>query len=64
MIKLPPLEPPTKAEIERRRILFERNRRLRAEIGPIGIRSDDLIHLARAEAEISESDVSAKNDTE
>ena len=49
-IALPPLVPPTCEEIERRRILYERVRRRRAEIGPIGIRSDELIHQAREDS--------------
>ena len=49
-IALPPLSPPTREEIERRRALYEQVRRRRAEIGPIGIRSDELIHQARQDS--------------
>ena len=50
-IALPPLVPPTREEIERRRVLYDRVRRRRAEIGPIGIRSDELIHQAREDSD-------------
>jgi hypothetical protein len=50
-VVLPPLRPPSPEEIERRRILFARAMALRAEIGPIGIRTDELVHLARVEAD-------------
>jgi hypothetical protein len=38
-------------EIERRRKAVERILELRRAIGPIGIRADELVHEARAEAE-------------
>jgi hypothetical protein len=50
-VELPRLEPPSDTEIERRRILFARAMALRAEIGPIGIRTELLIHQAREEAD-------------
>jgi hypothetical protein len=46
-VALPPYEPPSPAELERRQQLIEEARRLRESIGPIGIATDDLIHLAR-----------------
>jgi hypothetical protein len=42
---------PTAAEIERRRIVVERMLARSDRVGPIGIRADDLLHEARAEAE-------------
>jgi hypothetical protein len=42
-IELPPLEPITPEELERRRILVEEILALREEIGPIGINVVDLI---------------------
>jgi hypothetical protein len=51
-IEVPPPVRPTAAEIERRRIVVERMLARSARIGPIGIRADDLLHEARAEAEI------------
>jgi hypothetical protein len=46
-ITLPGLPPPTPEEIERRRVLVAEARALRDEIGPIGIRIDDIIHELR-----------------
>jgi hypothetical protein len=46
-IKLPDLSPPTPEEIERRRELFKETMALREEIGPIGVRVEDLIHELR-----------------
>ncbi len=46
-IVLPPDEPITPEEIERRRALVARIRALRDEVGPIGISADDLIHELR-----------------
>lgn len=46
-IKLPDLSPPSPEEIERRRVLFERMRRRRDAIGPIGIKIEDIIHELR-----------------
>ncbi len=50
-IELPPLIPASPEEIERRRVLFERTIALRDKIGPIGIRTDELIHQVREEAD-------------
>ena len=50
-IALPADEPITPEEIERRRSLFAKVFALREEIGPIGVRSDDLVHQARDEAD-------------
>ena len=47
---IPTLAPPTPEELARRRRLFERAREIREAIGPIGIRTDDLIHEARRES--------------
>lgn len=46
-IALPPFEPVTPEEIERRRALFVQTIALREKIGPIGVRVDDLIHELR-----------------
>jgi hypothetical protein len=46
-IQLPNLEPPTPEEIERRRAVVRRIRQIRDEIGPIGVRAEDLIHVLR-----------------
>ncbi|MGH2559191.1 MAG: hypothetical protein ACRDJH_09010 [Thermomicrobiales bacterium] len=54
-VALPPLEFPSPQEIHRRRILFERAMVLRAEIGPIGINTDELVHQAREEADARDS---------
>lgn len=53
-IVLPPDEPITQEEIERRRALFAKVMALRDEIGPIGLRADDLVHLARGDADASD----------
>jgi hypothetical protein len=50
-IEIPPFEPPTEEELARRTVLFEQARRLREEIGPIDIAADELLYLARSEAE-------------
>jgi len=42
---------PTADEIERRRVVVDRIRRRRERIGPIGMRADELHHLAEADAE-------------
>ena len=46
-IKLPDLSPPTPEEVEWRRELFKETMALREEIGPIGVRVEDLIHELR-----------------
>lgn len=48
-VKLPSVERVTSEVIERRRIVFSRVIRLREEIGPIGIPTDELIRRVRAE---------------
>jgi hypothetical protein len=48
-IELPPLEPPSPEEIARRQAHFKTTLALRERIGPIGIESDQLLHLAEAE---------------
>lgn len=48
-VKLPSVERVTLEVIERRRIVFSRVIRLREEIGPIGIPTDELIRRVRAE---------------
>lgn len=48
-ISIPPIEPVTQAEIERRRALFDKVMALREKIGPIGISADELIWQARNE---------------
>ena len=45
---LPEFKPPTEEELARWKQLAEDIDRLRAEIGPIDIRTDDLIHAARS----------------
>ena len=50
-IALPPFVPASPEEIARRRALFAKVMALREQIGPIGIRSDDLVHQARVEAD-------------
>ena len=50
-IELPPFKPVTPEEIERRRAIVARIRALREEIGPIGIRADELIRQVRDEAD-------------
>ena len=49
-IALPPHEPVTPEEIERRRALFAKSIALREEIGPIGVLADELVHRAHDEA--------------
>lgn len=48
---IPELLPPDEKELNRRRVLVERARQLRERIGPIGITTGELKHLARAEEE-------------
>lgn len=48
-IEIPPVEPVTSDEIERRQKLIARARKRRANIGPIDIPTDDLLHEARRE---------------
>lgn len=50
-LELPLFYPPTPEEIERRRKVIAETRALREKIGPIGIASDDLLHLSREESE-------------
>jgi hypothetical protein len=50
-IVLPPLDPPSPEELAHRREIFARSRALRDEIGPIGIRSDELLREAREDAD-------------
>lgn len=49
-IELPVIPRATPEELARRRILVERARRLWDEVGPIGIRTDELIREVREEA--------------
>jgi hypothetical protein len=49
-VEIPSIEPATPAEIERRRVIVERILRRRERIGPIGIRADELLHVAESEA--------------
>ncbi|MDP9362970.1 MAG: hypothetical protein M3Q10_01850 [Chloroflexota bacterium] len=46
-LTLPDLSPPSPEEIERRRKLFNETMALREEIGPVGVRVEDLIHELR-----------------
>jgi len=48
-IEVPLFQPATPEEIERRRIVVERILRRRDRVGPIGIRADDLLHMAESE---------------
>lgn len=50
-IKLPPSEPITSRELERRRRVVARILERRRKIGPIGIRAQDLVREVREEAE-------------
>ena len=50
-IELPEYVPPTAEQLARWKKLAEDIDRLRAEIGPIDIRTDDLLHMARTESE-------------
>lgn len=50
-IPIPEYVPPTEEELRRRQELAVKITRLREKIGPIGIRADELLHQARAEAE-------------
>ena len=52
-ITLPPQEPITEEELARRADLYEATMRLRAEVGPLGITTAELIQQARAEEEAS-----------
>lgn len=47
-IEIPPPRKPSQAEIERRRAHFERTMKHRACLPPLGMSSDELVHLARA----------------
>lgn len=51
---LPPMAPVSPEEIARRRALFAKFMALREQIGPIGVRTDDLIHLTRTEADATD----------
>jgi hypothetical protein len=50
-IPIPEYVPPTEEDLKRRQELATKIAQLRDEIGPIGIRADELLHQARAEAE-------------
>lgn len=50
-IHIPRIERPSPEEIERRRALFAKVMERRERIGPIGISSDELLHLAREDAD-------------
>ena len=50
-IPIPEYVPPTDEDLKRRQELATKIAQLRDEIGPIGIRADELLHQARAEAE-------------
>ena len=50
-IELPTVPRASDEELARRRALIERARRLREEVGPIGIRTDELIRQVREEAD-------------
>jgi hypothetical protein len=49
-LELAPYVPPSAQELARRKRLIDEARRLRDESEPLDIPTDDLIHLARAEA--------------
>lgn len=51
-IPIPEYVPPTEEELKRRQELAAKIAQLREKIGPIGIRADELLHQARAEAEV------------
>lgn len=46
--------PVSEEEIARRRALFAKVMALRERIGPIGVRTDELVHMARAEADATD----------
>jgi hypothetical protein len=48
-VELPPAPPATDDEIQRRRELFKRAMKLRAEIGPIDIPTYELVREGRDE---------------
>lgn len=48
-VELPPVAPVTEQEIQRRRELFKRAMKLRAEIGPIDIPVYELVREGRDE---------------
>ena len=48
-IELPPPQPPSAKELQQRRQLEAEVMRLRHEIGPLGMRVDQLIREARGE---------------
>lgn len=50
-MELPPYEPDSEEELERRRALFDRTMTLRDRIGPIGTSVADLIREVRDEAD-------------
>lgn len=50
-VEIPPDEPPTPEEIARRTAVVKRMTAFRNRVGPIGIASDDLVHLARSDCE-------------
>ena len=50
-IPVPLPEPPTPEELERRRIIIERIIERHDRVGPIGIKADDLHHIAEDETE-------------
>ena len=50
-LTLPVIPRATPEEVERRRQLFAEAMALREEIGPIGIRTEDLIRELRAESD-------------
>jgi hypothetical protein len=49
-IHIPPYVPPTPEQLRRWKELADEADRIRAEIGPVDIRADELLHLARAES--------------
>ena len=53
-VALPPLAPATPEEIACRRALFARVMARRSAIGPIGIRTDELVHQSRVEADAAD----------
>lgn len=50
-IQIPHIERPSPEEIARRRALFAKVMERRERIGSIGISSDELLHLAREDAD-------------
>jgi hypothetical protein len=53
-IEIPPWTPPTPEQLEQWHKLAEEAGAIRAEIGPIDIRTDELVHMGRVEAGIEE----------